>query len=272
MVDQALSQPKADPQAVIQVRGLRNQFGDHVVHDDLDLDVRRGEILGVVGGSGSGKSVLLRSIVGLQKPTGGSVQVFDQDMLTLSSQDRSQIERRFGVLFQRGALFSSLSVVENVAMPLIEHSGLSRADAERLGAMKLALVGLPANAGAKYPAELSGGMIKRAALARALALDPDILFLDEPTAGLDPIGAGAFDQLLLTLRDALGFTVFLVTHDLDTLYAICDRVAVLAQKRVLIADTLDVVEDMDDAWVHEYFHGPRGRAAQSAQQKIPEPN
>lgn len=264
MVD---TQSADDDTSVIQVRGLRNQFGDHVVHDNLDLDVCRGEILGVVGGSGTGKSVLLRSIVGLQRPNQGSVRVFGQDMLNLSASQRSRVERRFGVLFQRGALFSSLTVTENVAMPLIEHAGLTRSDAEHLAGMKLALAGLPANAGGKYPAELSGGMVKRAALARALALDPDILFLDEPTAGLDPIGAGAFDQLILTLRGALGFTVFLVTHDLDTLYAICDRVAVLSERRVLVADSLDVVQDVDNAWIHEYFHGPRGRAAQDAERK-----
>lgn len=261
MVNQVLSP------SVISVHGLKNQFGDHVVHDNLDLDVLRGEILGVVGGSGTGKSVLLRSIVGLQKPTAGSVNVFDQDVLTLSDQQRSQLERRFGVLFQRGALFSSLTVTENVAMPLIEHAGLDRSAAERLASMKLALVGLPANAGAKYPSELSGGMVKRAALARSLALDPDILFLDEPTAGLDPVGAAAFDQLILTLRDALGFTIFLVTHDLDTLYAICDRVAVLSDKHVLVTDTLEVVQDTDHPWIQEYFHGPRGRAAQNARSR-----
>lgn len=252
------------PEAIIQVRGLRNSFGDHVVHENLDLDVFRGEILGVVGGSGSGKSVLLRSIVGLLRPTGGQVKVFGQDMLTLSERDRSRMERRFGVLFQAGALFSSLTVTENVALPLIEHTGLRRADAEHIAGMKLALTGLPANAGPKYPSELSGGMIKRAALARALALDPDILFLDEPTAGLDPVSAAAFDELLRTLCDALQFTVFLVTHDLDTLYAICDRVAVLAQRRMLVTDTLQNVQDYPDDWIQEYFNGPRGRAAQRA--------
>jgi len=255
-------------QAIVQVRGLTNQFGSHKVHESLDLDVRKGEILGVVGGSGTGKSVLLRSIVGLQKPSGGSIHIFGQDLLALAPERRSHIERRFGVLFQRGALFSSLTVVENVAVPLIEQAGLPRAQAERLAEMKLALAGLAPDAGGQYPGSLSGGMIKRAALARALALDPDILFLDEPTAGLDPIGAGAFDQLILTLRDALGLTVFLVTHDLDTLYSICDRVAVLARKRVLIADTLQVVQDADDPWVREYFHGPRGRAAQQAAAKF----
>lgn len=247
--------------AVVQVRGLRNQFGTHVVHDGLDLDIRRGEVLGVVGGSGTGKSVLLRSIVGLLRPKAGSVTVLGQDLMTLSTTARSQVERRFGVLFQRGALFSSMTVAENVALPLIEHAGLSAADADRLARLKIALAGLPALAGDLYPESLSGGMVKRAALARALALDPEILFLDEPTAGLDPIGAAAFDQLILTLRDALGLSVFLITHDLDTLYTICDRVAVLSQKRVLLADTIEVVSEADDEWIQSYFHGPRGRAA-----------
>jgi phospholipid/cholesterol/gamma-HCH transport system ATP-binding protein len=246
---------------VIEVRGLCNRFGTQSVHENLDLDLHRGEILAVVGGSGSGKSVLLRSIVGLRRPNEGSIKVLGQTLNTLSEDARSQVERRFGVLFQMGALFTSLTVTENVALPLIEHAGLSRADAEHLACVKLALAGLPLSAANKYPAALSGGMVKRAALARALALDPDILFLDEPTAGLDPIGAAAFDQLILTLRDALGLSVFLVTHDLDTLYTITDRVAVLAQKRVLVADHIDKVAETDDPWIHEYFHGPRGRAA-----------
>ncbi|NWB90152.1 ABC transporter ATP-binding protein [Pseudomonas agarici] len=248
-------------EAVIQVRGLCNRFASQSVHEHLDLELYKGEILAVVGGSGSGKSVLMRSIIGLRQPSEGQVRVFGQDLPNLSEQARSQVERRFGVLFQKGALFSSLTVRENVALPLIEHAGLSRIEAEHLACMKLALVGLPPTAANKYPASLSGGMIKRAALARALALDPDILFLDEPTAGLDPIGAAAFDQLILTLRDALCLSVFLVTHDLDTLYTITDRVAVLAHKRVLVADAIDRVAETDDPWVHEYFHGPRGRAA-----------
>ncbi|MCE5232011.1 MAG: ATP-binding cassette domain-containing protein [Mizugakiibacter sp.] len=251
-------------EAVVEVRGLVNRFGEHAVHENLDLDLYRGEILGVVGGSGSGKSVLMRSIVGLRRPDAGSIRVFGEDLLALPPQRRSRIERRFGVLFQDGALFSSLTVSENVCVPLREHTALSARDAERLAALKIELAGLPAEARGKYPAELSGGMRKRAALARALALDPDILFLDEPTAGLDPIGAAALDQLVRTLRDALGLTVFLITHDLDTLYAICDRVAVLAHRRVLVADTLDVVQRCDDPWVRDYFHGPRGRAAQAA--------
>ena len=253
-----------DTRNIIELRSLRTQFGSHVVHDQLDLDVHQGEILGVVGGSGSGKSVLLRTIVGLNRAAAGSVRVFGKDLLALPDAERRLEERRFGVLFQKGALFSSMTVTENVAMPLIEHAGLSRAEAERIAAVKIALAGLPAKAGNDYPSDLSGGMIKRAALARALALDPDMLFLDEPTAGLDPIGAAAFDQLILTLRDALGFTVLLITHDLDTLYTITDRVAVLSQKRVIINDTLQRVEQFDDPWVQAYFHGPRGRAAAAA--------
>ena len=249
---------------IVEVRGVRNQFGAQVVHDGLDLDVRRGEILSVVGGSGTGKSVLLRTIVGLNRPREGRVHVFGEDLLSLPAARRSRIERRFGVLFQKGALFSSLTVAENVALPLIEHAGLAAGDAARLARLKIALAGLPAKAGEKYPSDLSGGMVKRAALARALALDPDILFLDEPTAGLDPIGAAAFDQLILTLRDALGLTVFIVTHDLDTIYTITDRVAVIGQKRVLINDTLEAVAAADDAWIRDYFHGPRGRTAAAA--------
>nr|WP_227875214.1 ATP-binding cassette domain-containing protein [Oceanisphaera profunda] len=253
-----------ETKTVIKVQNLANRFGSHAVHEQLDLAVRAGEILGVVGGSGTGKSVLLRSIVGLRQPDEGSVQVFGQDLLALSDAEREPLQQRMGVLFQKGALYSSLTLAENVALALIEQAGLSRSEAKRLAELKLALVGLPRSAVDKYPSELSGGMIKRAALARALALDPDILFLDEPTAGLDPISAAAFDRLLLTLRDALKLTVFLVTHDLDTLYACCDRVAVLSQKRVLVVDTLAAVADTDDAWIRDYFHGPRGRAAQQA--------
>lgn len=254
-----VNQTRSDP--IIQIRDLCNRFGKQVVHENLDLDIMRGEILGVVGGSGTGKSVLLRSIVGLIRPAEGNIHIFGENLLELPSEERSLIERRFGVLFQQGALFSSLTVTENVALPLIENAGLSRPEAEALAQVKIALAGLPANAGDKLPGSLSGGMIKRAALARSLALDPEIVFLDEPTAGLDPIGAAAFDNLILTLRDALGLTVFLVTHDLDTLYTICDRVAVLSQKKVLVVDSLDVVEANPDAWIQEYFHGPRGRAA-----------
>ena len=259
----------ATREAVIEVRGLRNQFGAQVVHDRLDLDVWRGEIVGVVGGSGSGKSVLMRSIIGLNRPAAGSVHLLGVDMMHADDARRAGVEARCGVLFQNGALFSSLSVLDNVMVPMREHHDLPLALMRRLAALKLALAGLPADAGAKFPSQLSGGMVKRAALARALALDPDILFLDEPTAGLDPIGAAAFDQLILTLRDSLGLTVFLITHDLDTLYTICDRVAVLSQKRVLVADTLDRVERCDDPWVQDYFQGPRGRAAFAASEREP---
>lgn len=263
----ASQHPVPQHETVIAVRDLLNRFGSQTVHEHLDLDVYRGEILGVVGGSGTGKSVLLRTIIGLQRPTAGSVRVFGEDLLTLSPERRSVLERRFGVLFQSGALFSSLTVAENVALPLIEHAGLNRDDATHLAGVKLALAGLPMDAARKYPSALSGGMIKRAALARALALDPEILFLDEPTAGLDPISAAAFDQLLLTLRNALGLTVFLVTHDLDTLYTVCDRVAVLSQKKVLAVGPLEQVAATDDAWVQAYFHGPRGRAAEQASEQ-----
>ncbi|MBA4741649.1 MAG: ATP-binding cassette domain-containing protein [Azoarcus sp.] len=252
------------PDNVVEVRGLVTRFGSHVVHEGLDLDLRRGEILGVVGGSGTGKSVLLRTILGLQKPAGGSVRVFGEDLAALPTRERNRVERRFGVLFQRGALFSSLTVAENIVLPLVEHAGLTRGEAAPLAALKIALAGLPADAAARLPAELSGGMVKRAALARALALDPDILFLDEPTAGLDPIGAAAFDRLIATLRDALGLTVFVVTHDLDTLYAITDRVAVLARRHVILNADLATVAQSDDAWVRDYFRGPRGRAAATA--------
>jgi phospholipid/cholesterol/gamma-HCH transport system ATP-binding protein len=255
----------APAENIIEVRGLLNQFGTQRVHEGLDLDVRRGEILGVVGGSGTGKSVLMRSIVGLRQPDAGEVRVFGQDLRAVDDRARRAAERRFGVLFQDGALFSSLTVSENVQVPLREqHPELSPEQREMLADLKIGLAGLPADAGGKYPSQLSGGMRKRAALARSLALDPDILFLDEPTAGLDPIGAASFDRLIRTLRDALGLTVFLITHDLDTLYTICDRVAVLADRRVLVNAPLEEIERFDHAWVQDYFHGPRGRAARDA--------
>jgi phospholipid/cholesterol/gamma-HCH transport system ATP-binding protein len=248
---------------LVAVRDLRSQFGENVVHDDLALDVYRGEILGVVGGSGTGKSVLLRTILGLRRPQAGTVKLFGENLHDLPEGQRVAIESRCGVLFQNGALFSSLTVSENVRVPLMEHTSLSVHDARRVAALKIALADLGPEVRQRYPAELSGGMRKRAALARALALDPDILFLDEPTSGLDPIAAGSFDQLIRTLRDALGLTVFMITHDLDSLHAICDRVAVLAHKRVIVADTLDKVEHFDDPWIRDYFQGPRGRAAEA---------
>ena len=249
-------------EAAITVRGLVNRFGNQTVHDGLDLDVRRGEILGVVGGSGTGKSVLMRSILGLQRPVDGRIEVLGADARSDDPGQRQLIQRNTGVLFQDGALFSSLTVGENVEVPLREHHPeLPEAWRRELALLKVKLAGLPADAAAKLPAQLSGGMRKRAGLARALALDPPLLFLDEPTAGLDPIGAAAFDHLLRTLQEALGLTVFLITHDLDTLYAICDRVAVLADRKVVINAPLDEVERFDHPWVQEYFHGPRARAA-----------
>ncbi|MFP4335781.1 MAG: ABC transporter ATP-binding protein [Wenzhouxiangella sp.] len=252
--------------AVIRVRDLKNQFGAQVVHEGLDLDVCRGEILGVVGGSGTGKSVLMRAILGLRAPQGGSIEVLGQDVT--GQRDPVALRRRTGVLFQDGALFSSLTVLENVEVPLKAHfpelPATLRADLARL---RLRLVGLPAGTGAKLPSQLSGGMRKRAGLARALAMDPELLFLDEPTAGLDPIGAAAFDDLLRTLQQALGLTVFLITHDLDTLYAICDRIAVLGRRRILAAGTLEEVEQVDDDWIRDYFHGPRARSARTAQRR-----
>jgi phospholipid/cholesterol/gamma-HCH transport system ATP-binding protein len=255
----------SDADLAIRVRGLDNRFGDQVVHENLDLDVRRGEICGVVGGSGTGKSVLMRAILGLRKPQAGSIEVLGVDALAYDKTARLQIERNSGVLYQNGALFSSLTVLENVQVPLKEHYPELPADlVHELAMLKIRLAGLEDAAGAKVPSQLSGGMRKRAALARALALDPALLFLDEPTAGLDPIGAAAFDNLIRGLQQSLGLTVFLITHDLDTLYAICDRVAVLADRKVLINAPLAEVERFDHPWVQEYFHGPRGRAAQAA--------
>ncbi|GAB2497415.1 ABC transporter ATP-binding protein [Arenimonas alkanexedens] len=252
----------------IRVRGLRNAFGSQVVHEDLDLDVRRGEIIGVVGGSGTGKSVLMRAVLGLREPQGGSIDVLGVDALSDRARASGLIERNTGVLFQNGALFSSLSVAENVSVPLKEHYASLPADMiYDLAMLKIRMAGLGEDAGAKLPSQLSGGMRKRAALARALALDPALLFLDEPTAGLDPIGAAAFDALIKTLQNALGLTVFLITHDLDTLYTICDRVAVIGDRRVLVNAPLAEVENFDHPWVQEYFHGPRGRSAQAAQAK-----
>lgn len=255
----------ANPDLVIRVRGLTNRFGAQVVHDGLDLDVRRGEILGVVGGSGTGKSVLMRSILGLRAPDDGQIEVLGVDARSPDPANRLHIERNTGVLFQDGALFSSLTVGENVQVPLKEHH---RELPERwhyeLALLKVKLAGLPADAINKLPSQLSGGMRKRAGLARALALDPPLLFLDEPTAGLDPIGAAAFDRLIKTLQEALGLTVFLITHDLDTLYAICDRVAVLADKKVIANAPLHEIEQLDHPWIQEYFHGPRARAARDA--------
>ncbi len=246
----------------ICVEGLSNAFGEHVIHEDLDLKVRKGEVLGVVGGSGTGKSVLMRSIIGLQQPTSGSIEVLGHDMMHASAAGDIDIRSRWGVLFQGGALFSTLTVGENVEVPLKQfYPEISDHLRREIARFKVRLSGLPDEAAFKYPSELSGGMKKRAGLARALALDPELLFLDEPTAGLDPIGAAAFDNLTRELTQTLGLTVFLITHDLDTLYAICDRVAVLADKKVIAVGTIPELLALDHPWIQEYFNGPRGRAA-----------
>ena len=252
----------AEADSIITIRGLRNAFGDAVIHDNLDLDVRRGEILGVVGGSGTGKSVLLRSIIGLQTPEAGTVEVLGENMIGRNEDEAKNIRRRWGVLFQNGALFSTLTVAENVEVPIREYFPFILPPLlDEIASYKIAMGGLPPDAGPKYPSELSGGMIKRAGIARALALDPELMFLDEPTAGLDPIAAAAFDQLILSLQKRLGLTVFLITHDLDTLHAICDRVAVLAEKRVIGVGTIPELLALDHPWIQEYFNGPRGRNA-----------
>jgi phospholipid/cholesterol/gamma-HCH transport system ATP-binding protein len=255
-------------ETAICIRGLKNQFGDAVVHEDLNLDVRSGEILGVVGGSGTGKSVLMRSIIGLQTPTAGEIEVYGKTLDTIANEEESRdLRRRWGVMFQGGALFSTLSVAENIQVPLREYyPRLDQRLLDEIAAYKVAMVGLPPDAGPKYPAELSGGMVKRAGLARALALDPALLFLDEPTAGLDPIGAAKFDELIRELADTMGLTVFLITHDLDSLYATCDRVAVLAEKKVIAVGTIPELLATEHPWIQDYFNGPRGRAAASGNQ------
>lgn len=245
----------------IQIEGLRTQFGTKVVHEDLNLSVRRGETIGVIGPSGCGKSVLLSEIVGLIRPAAGQIKVFGETLSDLSTAERETVERRWGVMFQDGALFSNLTVRENVLVPFNEHTDLPAGLRIELADMKIRLSGLGGDAANKRPSELSGGMRKRAALARALALDPELLFLDEPTAGLDPITAGRFDELVRELSRTLGLTVFLVTHDLDTLLATCDRIAVLGDRRVKAIGTWDQVSATDDPWIQSYFNGLRGRAA-----------
>ncbi|MBU3078322.1 ABC transporter ATP-binding protein [Sphingomonas quercus] len=258
----------AGEDVIISVRGVRNAFGEQVVHEGLDLDVRRGEILGVVGGSGTGKSVLMRSIIGLQTPDTGSIEVFGEPMIGRTDAETVDVRRRWGVLFQGGALFSTLTVAENVEVPLREYyPALGETLLDEIASYKIVMAGLPRDAAPKFPSELSGGMKKRAGLARSLALDPELLFLDEPTAGLDPIGAAAFDALIRSLKETLGLTVFLITHDLDTLYAICDRVAVLADRKVVAVGTIPELLALDHPWIREYFNGPRGRAAAGAAER-----
>jgi len=254
----------AAPERLIEVRGLLSQFGERTIHENLDLDLERGEVLGVVGGSGTGKTVLLNSIIGLKEPEGGEIRLLGYDRGTMTAAQQADVERRTGILFQQGALFSALSVIENVASPLVEHTDLSKDVIRELAEMKIAMVGLKPEAHHLKPAELSGGMRKRVGLARALALDPELLFLDEPTAGLDPIGAAAFDALIRQLSNDLGLTVFMITHDLDSLYAITDKVAVLADKQVVAKATVQELERSEHPWIREYFLGPRGRAADKA--------
>ncbi len=256
----------------IVVEGLVNRFGTLTVHDNLDIKVKRGEILGVVGGSGSGKSVLMRSIIGLQQPTEGTIDVFGRSMTDADPDENIGLRCRWGVLFQGGALFSTLTVGENVQVPIKQfYPEISQTLLDEIARYKVILSGLPEDAVDNFPSELSGGMTKRASLARALALDPELLFLDEPTAGLDPIGAAKFDKSTRELQQTLGLTVFLITHDLDTLYAICDRVAVIAEKRVIAIGTIPELLATDHPWIQEYFNGPRGRAAQGSQARLRQP-
>ncbi|HKJ71863.1 MAG TPA: ATP-binding cassette domain-containing protein [Gammaproteobacteria bacterium] len=249
----------ATGEPLIEVRGLVNRFGDELVHDRLDLAIRKGEILGLIGGSGSGKTVLVRSILGLNRPQAGRILYQGRDILNLPHRKRMRYQRHWGMLFQRGALFSGLTVLENVALPMREHLRLSRPVRQELAALKIHLAGLPMHAGERFPAELSGGMVKRAALARALALEPEVVFLDEPTAGLDPIAAASFDDLIQYLQEALKLTVVIVTHDLYTLVNVCHRLAVIMDRQVTTG-TLEEMLEVDHPWSREYFHGPRMRA------------
>jgi len=247
-------------ETVIEVRGLRTQFGDHVVHENLDLDVHRGEIIGIVGGSGAGKSVLMRHIIMLNQAAAGSIKLLGRELNGISRRHADELRRRFGVMFQQGALFSSLTVLENIAVPLLEHTKLRSRQIEAISLLKLGLAGLTGGAAHKYPSELSGGMLKRAAVARALALDPELIFLDEPSAGLDPVSASALDELILQLRDSLGLTVVLVSHDLDSLWKVTDRVAFLGEKRILEIGPMAELSRSGHPLLSAYFSGPRARA------------
>lgn len=258
---EALAEAEAPDDIVLRARGVTVGFGHKLILENLDLDVRRREILGFVGASGAGKSVLLRTVLGLNRKQAGTIELFGVDVDQADEEERMRLDMRVGVLFQQGALFSSLTVLENIQVPMREYLDLSRALMDELAMLKIELVGLPADAAVKFPSELSGGMIKRAALARALALDPDIVFLDEPTAGLDPIGANAFDRLIMTLKETLGLTVYLVTHDLDTLTTACDRIAALKGGKVLAIGPMSEMVKNDDPWMKEYFRGERARAA-----------
>jgi phospholipid/cholesterol/gamma-HCH transport system ATP-binding protein len=249
---------------VIRIRGLVTRIGDRVLHDHIDLEAFRGEILGVVGGSGTGKSVLLRTIIGLQRPAEGNVEVLGKDIASLSGDELVQLQIRWGVLFQDGALFSDQTVAQNVQLPLREHTDLPQQLMDEIASVKLSMVGLSPDSAKNYPSELSGGMRKRAGLARALALDPELLFLDEPTAGLDPIAASQFDELVRGLQQSLRLTIFMVTHDIDTLRATTDRIAVLVDRKIKIGTVASLSHDAHP-WIHEYFNGARGRAALATQ-------
>ena len=249
----------AGSEVVLSVRDVTVAFGDNVVLENLSLDVRRGEILGFVGASGAGKSVLLRTVLGLNKKRSGTIELFGVDVDKASEEEKVRLDMRLGVLFQHGALFSSLSLIENIQVPMREYLDLSKPLMDELAMLKIELVGLPRDAAAKFPSQLSGGMIKRAALARALALDPDIVFLDEPTSGLDPIGAAEFDELVAKMRDTMGLTVYMVTHDLDSLFSVCDRIAVLGNKKVLVEGTVEEMLASEEPWVKSYFRGKRAR-------------
>lgn len=253
-----------DAEVVIRVTDLEVGFGTKTIMKHLNLDVRRGEILGFVGASGTGKSVLTRAILGLVPKRAGKIEVFGEDLDKLSRASRKAIEQRWGVLFQQGALFSSLTVKQNVQVPMREYLDLSEQLLDELAMLKIEMVGLNPDAADKFPSDLSGGMIKRAALARALALDPDIVFLDEPTSGLDPIGAGEFDELISTLQQTLGLTVFMVTHDLDSLHSVCDRIAALGEGKIIAEGTIETMLASTNPWLKAYFHGKRARAAFSA--------
>jgi phospholipid/cholesterol/gamma-HCH transport system ATP-binding protein len=256
-----LTASKLSSEAILTARNVSVGFNGNPVLDGLSMDVRRGEILGFVGASGSGKSVLLRTILGLNSKQSGSITLFGKDIDHITEAQKIALDMRIGVLFQHGALFSALTVAENIMVPMREYLDLSDGLMRELALLKISLVGLPADAASKYPSELSGGMIKRAALARALALDPDIVFLDEPTSGLDPIGAAAFDELISNMRDTLGLTVYMVTHDLDSLFSVCDRIAVLGDKKVILEGAISDMLASDLPWVKLYFRGPRARLA-----------
>ncbi len=257
----AVLESSAGSDAIIEIRGLNTRFGDAVVHEDVNLAVRRGEIFALVGASGCGKSTLLRETIVLQRPASGSIRVFGCEVVGLADEEALPLRRRWGVMFERGALFSALTVSENVGMVLREHTRLDDALIDAIAALKIALTGLPPDAGAKYPSELSGGMRKRAALARAIALDPELLLLDEPTAGLDPLSASGIDELVRQMKDALGLTVMMVTHDLDLLWRAADRVAVLGEGHILGTGSMVELAENPHPAIREYFHGPRGRAA-----------